>query len=201
VIVALDRSWYGKPVSEMAAANARKLREQLQGTDNSVETKAALLSLRGVAAANRNDLTDARRYFKSAYALDPKYAFAVNNIGYLAEIDGDLETAHDFYEEASAARRSDARVGLATSRPVEGMKLSMVADDSGKQVDSKMEERHEARNAKTLKFNSENAIMTKKLELVRARSRNRNRRTRNLCLQPELKSAAYTTGRAQDTTH
>jgi len=151
VIVALDRSWYGKPVSEMAAANARKLREQLQGTDNSVETKAALLSLRGVAAANRNDLADARRYFKSAYALDPKYAFAVNNIGYLAEIDGDLETAHDFYEEASAARRSDARVGLATSRPVEGMKLSMVADESGKQVDSKMEERHEARERENVK--------------------------------------------------
>jgi len=151
VIVALDRNWYGKPVSEMAAANARKLRERLRDTGDGVEAKAARLSLQGVAAANRNDLADARRYFQSAYALDPKYAFALNNIGFLAEIDGDLETAHDLYAEAQEAQRSDARVGLSTSRADEGMKLSVVADQSGQQVDAIIEEKHEARQRQNIK--------------------------------------------------
>lgn len=150
VIVALDRSWYGKPISEMAAANARKLHERLLNTEESVQVKAARLSLRGVAAANRNDLADARHYFQSAYALDPKYAFALNNIGYLAELDGDLETAHDLYAEAREAERSDAHVGLATSRLDDGMKLSVVANESAQQVDARMTEQHEAKQRQNI---------------------------------------------------
>ncbi len=151
IIVALDRNWYGKPVSEMAASNAKQLREKLRDAGNSIEAKAARLSLQGVAAANRNDLKNARQYFQGAYALDPKYAFALNNIGFLAEMDGDLETAHDLYAQAQEAQGSDARVGLATSHAAEGMKLSTVADQSGQQVDAIIEEKHEARQHQDIK--------------------------------------------------
>jgi hypothetical protein len=65
-------------------------------------------------------------------------------------MDGDLETAHDLYEEAREAQRSDARVGLATSRPAEGMKLSVVADESGQQVDARIAEQHEARQRQNI---------------------------------------------------
>jgi len=147
VLVAVDRAWYGKPVSEMAAANAGKMRKRLQRmqAEESDQTRAARLSLRGVAAMNRNDVANARQYFQSAYAVDPEYAFSLNNIGFLAEIDGDPETADEFYEQAREAKRSDARVGLATIRPVEGKKLSAVAEDNGQQVKSGMAERQQTR--------------------------------------------------------
>jgi len=147
VLVSLDKSWYGKLVSEMAASNTRKMRDRLRQlqTEEGAQAKAARLSLRGVAAINRNDLADARQYFQGAYALDPDYAFSLNNIGFLAEMDGDLETANDYYARAREGTRSDARVGLATSRPVEGMKLSAVADENGQQMESRMALQQEAK--------------------------------------------------------
>ena len=41
----------------------------------------ARLNTRGVAAINRNDYKLARSYFEQAYELDPKNAFALNNMG------------------------------------------------------------------------------------------------------------------------
>ncbi len=143
VVIAWNGAWHGKPVSEMAAANGRKMLERQ--TEESTQPEVARLSLRGVAAINKNHLEEARQYFQRAYALDPNYSFSLNNIGYLAEMDGDPETAYDFYVKAQEANRADARVGLATSRSAEGMKLTAVAEESGQHVDARMEERHAER--------------------------------------------------------
>jgi len=50
-----------------------------------VEGGVANFNLRGVSAINRNDLRAADQAFRRAYALDPNNAFALNNIGYVAE--------------------------------------------------------------------------------------------------------------------
>jgi Flp pilus assembly protein TadD len=135
-MVTLDHSWRGKPVSTMASQNARSLRNRLEAEKN-VEVKIAELNLRGVSALNRNDLKSAEQDFRSAYALDPTNAFALNNIGYLAEIEGDKETAQFFYEKAQASG-ANMRIGLATRRSAEGLNLSQVASDSDSKVEAEV---------------------------------------------------------------
>ncbi len=142
--VTLNRSWRGKPVNEIAAQNARNLRARLD-TQKSTEAKLAELNLRGVSAINRNDLKTADKDFREAYALDPNNAFALNNIGYVAEIEGDRETAQFFYDKAQAAAGADVPVGLATRRSAEGSRLSQVASDNDAKVDVKVVQDHNLR--------------------------------------------------------
>ncbi len=66
----------------------------------------ARLNTQGIAAINRNDYKQARQDFQQAYRLDPKNAFAFGNMGYLAELDGDRETADYYYGKASKALQS-----------------------------------------------------------------------------------------------
>jgi Flp pilus assembly protein TadD len=144
IIITSDSAWRGKTVNEMAAANARKIHERLQAEKDG-QAEAVRLSFRGVSALNRNDRNHAREYFQEAFALDPDYSFSLNNIGYLAELDGDLETAQDFYERARAADRSKARIGLATRSSAEGMKLSEVAKENDQLAEVKITEQHRTR--------------------------------------------------------
>ncbi len=148
VVVTENGTWRGKPVSEMAAETAKELRKRMQ-TDAGPEERASLLNLRGVAALNRNDRYAAGQAFLQAYKLDPQSAFTLNNLGYLSEIDGDLETAQVFYDQARSAERSKARVGLATRQSAEGMKLFEVADDSNQNVGVKIGQESEARRRQT----------------------------------------------------
>ena len=144
VIVTLNRSWRGKAVSEMAADSANKLRERMQNAATT-EAQAALLTVRGVSATNHNEWTVARQDFLKAYSLDPNSAFSLNNIGYLAEKDGDLETAEFFYERARKAADARDKVGLATRQSAEGMRLFAVAADSDQKVDTEITEENAAR--------------------------------------------------------
>lgn len=144
VIVTLNRAWRGKPVSEMAADSAKKLRERMQNTATA-QAQAALLNVRGVSATNHNEWTVARQDFLKAYSLNPYSAFSLNNIGYLAERDGDLETAQFFYERARKAEDARAKVGLATRQSAEGMHLFAVATDSNEKVDSEITQENKAR--------------------------------------------------------
>jgi Flp pilus assembly protein TadD len=144
VMVTLDRAWRGKPVSEMAADSARRLRGRMQSAATS-QARAAMLTVRGVSATNHNDWHAARQDFLQAYSLNPNNAFSLNNIGYLAEMDGDLETAQLFYERARKAEGAHVRVGLATRRSAEGMNLFAVAADSDQKVDGKIAQENQAR--------------------------------------------------------
>ena len=146
VVVTLDRSWRGKPISEMAAESARKLKAQLKNAD-SAEAQAALLNVRGVSATNRNDWQSARRDFLKAYSLDPNSAFSLNNLGYVSERDGDLETAQFFYMKAQQAGDAKARVGLATTSAAEGEHLDVIAADSDQKVGGELDRYKQARHA------------------------------------------------------
>ena len=144
VIVTLNRAWRGKPVSKMAADSAKKLRTRMQNAANN-HAQAALLAVRGVSATNRNDWPTARQNFLEAYSLDPDSAFSLNNLGYLAERDGDLETAQFFYTRARKAEDANVPVGLATRQSAEGMYLLVVASDSDNKVDLKISQENQAR--------------------------------------------------------
>lgn len=148
VIVSQSGAWRGKPISEMAAETAKRLSQRME-TGGGPEERAGLLNLHGVAALNRNDRQAAGKAFLQAYQLDPNSAFTLNNLGYLAEMDGDLETAQVFYEKARMAQNAKDRVGLATRQSAEGLKLFQVADDSNQSVGVKIGEQSAARRRET----------------------------------------------------
>ena len=142
-VVTLNRSWRGKPVTEMAAQNAKNLRSRLEA-QKTPEEKVAELNIRGVSDINRNDLPAAEQAFRNAYSLDPNNVFALNNIGYLSEIEGDREPAQFFYDRAQALGGANVTVGLATRRSAEGLKLAQVAADSESKVDAKVSQERAA---------------------------------------------------------
>jgi Flp pilus assembly protein TadD len=146
VVVTLDRAWRGKSVSQMAADSARKLENRLKNTDTA-EAQAALLTVRGVSATNRNDWKSARSDFLKAYSLNPYSAFSLNNLGYVSERDGDIETANFFYMKAQKADDANARVGLASSSSAEGQHLQIVAADSEQKVGGELDRYRQARHA------------------------------------------------------
>jgi tetratricopeptide (TPR) repeat protein len=148
VVVALDRSWRGRAVSKMAAENAKRLQARMQN-GASAEARAAMLTLHGVYATNQNDWGAARQDFIRAYSLNPSSGFSLNNLGYVAEKDGDLETAQFFYEKARKADNSDARVGLATGLSAQGRKLSAVAGENNTKVDGALDDYSRERRRET----------------------------------------------------
>ncbi len=139
IVVTLNRSWRGRPVSEMAAESAQKLEKRMQETDND-QARAALLTVRAVSATNRNDWQAAKTDFLKAYALDPNSAFSLNNLGYVSERDGDLETAAFYYAKALKAQDANARIGLATQSAAEGKHVDVVATDSDQKVDGELDQ-------------------------------------------------------------
>lgn len=138
VIVTVNRGWRGKSISEIAGENAKNVRRSMD-RDEGAESKVARLNLRGVSAINRNDRRLARQYFEQAYKFDSNNAFTLNNMGYIAELDGDRETANFFYDKATAAQRSDSRVAVATRRDLEGMRMGNVATANGQAVDQALQ--------------------------------------------------------------
>jgi Flp pilus assembly protein TadD len=113
------------------------------------QARAALLAVRGVSATNRNDWPAARQDFLQSYSLDPTSAFSLNNVGYLSERDGDLETAQFFYAKARKSEDANDRVGLATRRSAEGKHLSSVAGDSDQTVGDRIVVENQARHKRS----------------------------------------------------
>ena len=148
VVVTTNRTWRGKAVSVMAAASVIRLETRMKKM-SSAELNAVMLTLRGVSATNHNEWLAARQDFLRAYSLDPSSAFSLNNRGYVAEMDGDLETAQVFYEKARSAGGANHRVGLATQLSAEGKRLSSVATASNLRVGSRLDEYSQERRRQT----------------------------------------------------
>jgi Flp pilus assembly protein TadD len=136
-VVTANPAWRGRPVNQMAQQNAKGLRDYLS-REKDLPEQVAELNLRGVSAVNRNDLRTADADFRKAYALDPNDAFTLNNIGYVAELEGDQETAEFFYDHARQSLSANATVGVATRKIAEGRKLFAVAEDSNSHVQDKV---------------------------------------------------------------
>lgn len=134
VVVTKDAAYRGKPVSQIAEDNVKRLQRKMQGA-GSAEAQSFELSFRGVQAENENNWDVARKDFMRAYSLDPTNAFTLNNRGYVAEHDGDLESAQFFYEKARQAEDAGLTVGLATDPSATGSVLARVASASVGKVD------------------------------------------------------------------
>jgi Flp pilus assembly protein TadD len=144
IVIAFNKSWRGKPISEVAEQNADKSRKELSKAQD-MQARVARLNLRGVSAMNRNDRKAARDSFEQAYKMDPKNSFALNNMGYLAELEGDTETAQSFYQQAQRAERARQKVMVSTRPEVEGQTVGHVAEESTTLVESSFEAKAEAR--------------------------------------------------------
>ena len=146
IVVTTNNDWRGKPISEIADRNAKKIRKVMEDLHSDPQKQVAMLNLRGVSALNRNDLDEAKRDFDQAYKRDPNDAFTINNMGYLAELQGDRETAEYYYAKAREAdHNSSGIVHTATRRDAEGRKVADVAQDSNVKVDAAMEASVEAK--------------------------------------------------------
>jgi Flp pilus assembly protein TadD len=148
IVVTENRSWRGRPVSQMAAASAKRVDKQMQQI-NPDYVRARMFDLRGVYAENQNDWSAAKEDFLRAYSFDSADAFAINNRGYVAEREGDLESAKFFYEKARKASDSTALVGLSTDGSAEGKTIFAVASDSNHKVDGALEKYSWGRHGQT----------------------------------------------------
>ena len=142
VIVTVNKSWRGRPISKVAASNAKKVQSALAKEDNT-EQRVARLNQQGVSALNRNDRAQALKYFTQAYKLNPGDAFALNNMGYVAELNGDRESANFYYGKAKEADNHERHVTLATRAEDEGKKLEEVADKNDNKTEASIQAQQE----------------------------------------------------------
>jgi Flp pilus assembly protein TadD len=144
IVVALDARWRGKPISEVAAENARAVGNRLE-TEQSAQARAARMNLQGVFALNHNDPQKARDNFESAYKLDPYSPFSLNNMGYVSELNGDQETADEFYGDAKLAPGAKQRVTVANHPEMQGMPLGEVAANNSQNTEANLQVQQDAK--------------------------------------------------------
>jgi Flp pilus assembly protein TadD len=167
-VVTANPSWRGRPVSQMAAENAKKLRDHISHQNDAAE-QVAQLNLRGVSAVNRNDLRSAEDAFRKAYALDPNNAFAQNNIGYVAEMEGDRETAEFFYARARQSMGASAIAGVASRSTAEGKKLDAIASDNTGRVATKVAKERDVlqrQNEPAVLRHRDNTVVNESIQLA-----------------------------------
>ncbi|HVO64147.1 MAG TPA: hypothetical protein VMT53_24720 [Terriglobales bacterium] len=144
ILVSPNTKWRGKPISEVAADNARAVSQTIaKGEDT--QAQIARLNLRGVAALNHNDPRVAKEFFQQAYKLDPGNAFSLNNMGYVSELEGDRETAETYYADARSAADHNVLVTYASRREAEGQPVSSVAQQNENDTESAIQALQEAR--------------------------------------------------------
>jgi Flp pilus assembly protein TadD len=144
VIVTPRLKWRGRPISEVAASNAKAVSEQIARGEG-VDATTARLNLRGVAALNDNNPTGARDFFLQAYRQDAQNSFTLNNLGYIAELAGDRETAQMYYEAARSGRDAKEKVSYSTRRDAEGRQINSLADVNQADVESTLKAVQEAK--------------------------------------------------------
>src|SRR6516225_9959226 len=64
-------------------------------------TPVQRLNRDGVEAIKKNDYVSAEALFYRAYLYDPADPFTLNNLGYVAELRGQLDRAQKYYEMAT----------------------------------------------------------------------------------------------------
>jgi Flp pilus assembly protein TadD len=108
----------------------------------SVATPSAKLNREGVAELKRGHRDRAKQLFYRAYLLDPDDPFTLNNLGYVAELEGDADRALRYY--ALAARdHTDAVIDRSSEATLQGKPLddAFQQEESAQQEVSKINER------------------------------------------------------------
>jgi Flp pilus assembly protein TadD len=144
IVVSLDPRQRGKAISDVAFKNEQAVRARLE-SQQSNEDRAARLNVEGVSALNHNQNDKAYRYFQDAYKLDPRNAFSLNNMGFVAEAMGDKETANEFYSSAQNGEEASAPVSLASHHEMVGEAVGQVADTNSQASEADLEAQAEAK--------------------------------------------------------
>src|SRR5271169_5470847 len=85
-------------------------------------TPVQRLNRDGVEAIRSRHYDKAEAFFYKAYLLDPDDPFTLDNLGYVAEIQGEVDRAQKFYDLA-VKQPTDAVIDLASSEPVQGKSI------------------------------------------------------------------------------
>jgi Flp pilus assembly protein TadD len=103
--------------------------------ERGVSTPSQKLNRDGVAELRRGHQNKAKRLFYRAYLLDPEDPFTLNNLGYVAELEGDADRALRYY--ALAARdHTDAVIDTSSQAALKGKPL----DDAFRRVQNSDQE-------------------------------------------------------------
>lgn len=98
-------------------------------------TPVQRLNREGVEAVRKHNYSKAEQLFYKAYLFDPDDAFTLNNLGYISELQGQIDRAQRFYSLA-AEQSSEAVIDRASVRRVEGrpMKDALALTDQPLQI-------------------------------------------------------------------
>src|SRR5512133_3217991 len=122
----LWKQWFvrGDLAASIAAGGSEALAGDLKITipKRSHPTPVQRLNREGVEALRKHNYKKAEALFYKAYLFDPDDPFTLNNVGYIAELQGQLDRAQRFYQLAGQ-QATDAVIDRATSRQVEGHSL------------------------------------------------------------------------------
>ena len=99
---------------------------------SSKPTPVQKLNQEGVQAVQKHDYAKAKKFFYKAYLIDPNDPFTLNNLGYISEMEGDLDRAQRFYALA-AEHPSEAAVAKASDKAVLGKPVDQIAGNAGDQ--------------------------------------------------------------------
>src|SRR5215470_10885818 len=89
-------------------------------------TPVQQLNRDGVQALKKHEIDKAKRLFYKAYLIDPNDPFTLNNLGYVAELEGNLDRAQRYYDQAKA-NTSEAVIDKSTAEEAQGKTVASIA--------------------------------------------------------------------------
>ena len=89
-------------------------------------TPVQKLNQEGVKELEKHDYKKAKAFFYKAYLIDPDDPFTLNNLGYIAELEGHVDRAERYYNLAQT-QRSDALVYKSTEQDAVGKPVDEIA--------------------------------------------------------------------------
>src|SRR5258707_3025343 len=93
-------------------------------------TPVQRLNREGVEAVRKHKYEEAQKLFYRAYLYDPDDPFTLNNLGYISELEGDADRAHQFYELAQQ-HTTDAQIDMASAEKLKGQSISEMVSETG----------------------------------------------------------------------
>src|SRR5207248_2066327 len=86
-------------------------------------TPVQALNQQGVNEVRKHHLEKAEKFFYRAYLIDPDDPFTLNNLGYISELEGNVERAQRYYQLA-ARQNSETTIDRASEDELKGRQLT-----------------------------------------------------------------------------
>lgn len=92
-------------------------------------TPVQKLNREGVKEIRKHNYNKAKKLFYKAYLIDPDDPFTLNNLGYISELEGNIDRAERYYALA-ADHTSDAQIDMSSSTDAKGKAVSQIAGNA-----------------------------------------------------------------------